>query len=60
MADALRHLTRLGVYKVAMPVSRKFLEIFYQNKPFLINRVAVFPAAIGSLASEGRRPLVVD
>jgi hypothetical protein len=39
MADALRHLTRLGVYKVAMPVSRKFLEFFCSNKPFTMNRL---------------------
>jgi hypothetical protein len=37
MADALRHLTRLGVYKVAMPVSRKFLDFFYSNKQVIIN-----------------------
>ncbi len=37
MADALRHLTRLGVYKAAMPVSRKFLDFFCSNKPFTMN-----------------------
>ena len=39
MADALRHLTRLGVYKVGRPVSRKFLRIFCANKNFRINEL---------------------
>jgi len=41
MADALRHLTRLGVYKVAVPVSRKFLGFFCANKHFIINCLEV-------------------
>jgi hypothetical protein len=39
MADALRHLTRLGVYKVPMRVSRKFLEIFSINKLSIISNL---------------------
>jgi len=60
MADALRHLTRLGVYKAPMPVSRKFLEFFCDNKPFIINCLNV-DIPVGRVAPKKEfRPRVVD
>ena len=60
MADALRHLTRLGVYKAAVPLSRKFLGIFHENKSFEINNLESPRAPSSAISQNQRGPHVLD
>lgn len=60
MADALRHLTRLGVYKAAMPVSRKFFGIFCDNKYFIINCLKALISVGRVIPKKQSTPHVID